>query len=113
MALTPQTVTALLVGTASKTAGNEIASALNQGLAAAAQDLYVQPALIVATSVSPTVNFGALTVGDVVVHIPAVAGNSNFLTVATAGTLPAAAVVGDLYIVIRSFAPPAASAAVL
>jgi hypothetical protein len=37
-----------------------------------------------------------------------VAGNAIFYTVAVAGTLPAAAVVGDLYTVFRAFAKPAA-----
>lgn len=60
------------------------------------------PAMIVATNVSTTIDFAALQVGDIVLHIPAVAGNSNFLQVATAGTLPAAAVVGDLYEVRRA-----------
>jgi len=59
-------------------------------------------AMIVATSVSTTTNFGALQVGDIVIHIPATAGNSSFSTVTTAGTLPAAAVVGDLYMVTRA-----------
>lgn len=58
--------------------------------------------LIVATNVSTTVDFGSLKVGDKVVTIPAAAGNSIFYTVATAGTLPAAAVVGSLYVVIRA-----------
>lgn len=57
---------------------------------------------IVATSTSTTTNFSSLIVGDIIVVIPATAGNSIFLTCATAGTLPAAAVVGSLYIVIRT-----------
>jgi hypothetical protein len=55
----------------------------------------------VATNVSATIDFGALKVGDKVIKIPAVAGNAIFYTVAVAGTLPAAAVVGDLYTVFR------------
>ena len=57
---------------------------------------------IVATSTSTTVDFSSLIVGDVIVVIPASAGNTIFLTCATVGTLPAAAVVGSLYIVIRT-----------
>jgi hypothetical protein len=57
---------------------------------------------IVATNVSQTVDFGALAVADVIVHIPAVAGNSEFVVCATVGTLPVAAVVGDLYLVLRA-----------
>jgi hypothetical protein len=56
----------------------------------------------VATNVSQTVDFAALAVGDKVVHIPAVAGNADFTTCATAGTLAVAAVVGDLYIALRA-----------
>jgi len=60
-----------------------------------------QPAMIIATNVSSTIDFGALQVGDIVIHVPAVAGNSAFTVVATAGTLAVAAVVGDLYAVHR------------
>lgn len=59
------------------------------------------PALIVATAVSTTTNFGGLQVGDTVVHVPATAGNADFGKITTAGTLYEAAVVGDLYIVFR------------
>ena len=59
-------------------------------------------AMIIAAHTSTTTDFGALAVGDIVVHIPAVAGNAIFYTVATAGTLPAAAVVGDLYMAWRA-----------
>lgn len=58
-------------------------------------------ALIIATNVSQTVDFAALAVGDYVVHIPATPGNAGFTHVATAGTLGAAAVVGDMYIALR------------
>lgn len=64
--------------------------------------------MIVATSTSTTTDFGTLAVGDKVIVVPVPAGTpasttgTYFLTVATAGTLPAAAVVGSLYIVIRS-----------
>ena len=60
------------------------------------------PLAVVATSTSTTTNFGALAVGDILVHIPATAGNSSFGTVVTAGTAPATAVVGDLYVAIRA-----------
>ena len=43
-----------------------------------------------------------LRVGDQVVVVPASAVNSHFVTVATAGTLPEAAVVGSLYVVLRA-----------
>ncbi len=59
------------------------------------------PLAVVATSTSSTTNFAALAVGDLLIHIPATAGNSSFGTVVTAGTAPAAAVVGDLYVALR------------
>jgi len=61
-------------------------------------------AMIVATSVSQTVDFGVLAVGDIVVHIPVApaATDSEFLVVAAAGNLGQAAVVGDLYMVHRA-----------
>jgi hypothetical protein len=58
-------------------------------------------AAIVATNVSTTVDFAALQVGDLLIHIPATAGNASFAVVAAAGTAPAAAVVGDLYMAVR------------
>lgn len=99
----------IAIALASKLTGNEVNDAINQGAAVAAQSPLVVPALITATSTSTTVDFAALAVGDTVIHIPAAAGNSIFLAVVTAGTLPAAAVVGDLYLVLRKFAAPAAS----
>ena len=92
----------LLVATGSKEVGNEIASAVNLAEAVASQHAQVVAAMIVATSTSTTTDFGALAVGDKVLHIPAVAGNAAFLSVATKGTLPSAAVVGDLYLVLRA-----------
>jgi len=63
---------------------------------------WMTPAIIIAAHVSQTTDFGVLAVSDYVIHIPATAGNAIFYTVATAGTLPAAAVVGDMYIVMRA-----------
>src|SRR4051812_14077886 len=101
----------LLIAEASADAGNEIASVLNNAKTLVAQCASSCAAVIVATNVSTTIDFAALKVGDKVVHIPAVAGNADFSTVTTAGTLPAAAVVGDLYVALRALALPAASAA--
>ena len=83
-------------------AGPEIVDAINQAETLTGQSTWSTAANIVATSVSPTTNFAALAVGDKVLHIPATAGNAAFYTVATAGTLPVAAVVGDLYQVLRA-----------
>ena len=56
--------------------------------------------IIVATSTSTTTDFGSLKVGDKVMYLPAALGEARFFTVATAGTLPAAAVSGALYVVL-------------
>lgn len=109
MALSSDAAKRLLISVTSKTAGNEIVDALNVALAGGAQDLFAIPALIVATATSTTTDFAALAVGDKVAILPATAGNAQFVTVATAGTLPQAAVVGSLYVVIRAFVAPAAS----
>jgi hypothetical protein len=65
-------------------------------------------ATIVATSTSTTTDFASLQVGDQVVGIPVPAGTpanttgTYFGTVAAAGTLPFAAVVGNIYLVLRA-----------
>lgn len=77
-------------------ANKRVADNVNQQLSG-----WWQPAMIIATSTSQTVDFGALAIGDIVAHIPAVAGSSSFRSITTAGSYGAAAVVGDLYIVHR------------
>ena len=57
---------------------------------------------IVAAHTSATTDFGILLPGDLLIHIPAVAGNAGFEVVVTAGTKPSAAVVGDLYLALRT-----------
>lgn len=98
MALTTGAVQKLITAAADLKLGNQLADAVV--LAAGATHSLV--GAIVATNVSQTVDFGVLAVGDVVVHIPAVAGNSKFVVCATAGDLGTAAVVGDLYLVVRA-----------
>jgi hypothetical protein len=105
--LSKDSVKRLMEALTSQPDGAEVVDAINQGAAAAAANAVAQPAAIVAAHTSQTTDFAALKVGDLVVHVPATAGNAQFLTVATAGTLPVAAVVGDLYIVLRAFAVPA------
>tara|TARA_R110002051_G_scaffold65300_5_gene118562 strand:- start:571 stop:876 length:306 start_codon:yes stop_codon:yes gene_type:complete len=56
---------------------------------------------IIGTATSTTTDFGALEVGDKVIQIEDAAATSHYMTVATAGTLPEAAVVDDMYIVLR------------
>jgi len=99
MALVNQAVKNIMSAVGSQEFGNLVVDGVNAGLLAS----HVIANVIVATNVSTTVDFaGKLAVGDKVIAIPAVAGNSIFYTVATAGTLPAAAVVGTLYVVIRA-----------
>jgi hypothetical protein len=94
MALSVYTGKRLIEALTSKAAGNEVATILNN-------DNFGMPIVVVATSTSTTTNFAGLIPGDLLVHIPATAGNAAFETVATANTKPSAAVVGDLYIAIR------------
>jgi len=56
--------------------------------------------LIIATGVSTTVDFGSLKVGDIVLDVKPALGEAKFMVVTTAGTLPAAAVSGNLYVVL-------------
>lgn len=110
MSLSSDAARRLVVALASAKAGNEVIDAINQGAAAASQDAWVIAAAIVAAHTSTTTDFAALAIGDLLVHIPAVAGNAVFESVVAAGTKPSAAVVGDLYIALRAFTKPAASA---
>lgn len=69
---------------------------------------YVVADVIVATSTSTTTDFASLVTGDKVLVLPVAAGTpanttgSYFKEVATDGTLPAAAVVGNVYVVLRA-----------
>jgi hypothetical protein len=98
----------LLIQTMTNTPeGNETVSAINSGSAISTASGFSMPTVIVAAHTSTTTDFAALKVGDYVAHIPATAGSADFTTVVTKGTLPEAAVVGDLYIVIRAYKAPA------
>jgi len=109
MALSTSLVNRILLAFTSKDLGNEAVNAINKGAALADQTGWCAARLIVATNVSQTVDFGALKIGDKVLHVPSAAGNADFRTCAVAGDLGAAAVVGDLYVVMRAYAVPAAS----
>ena len=69
---------------------------------------FVVANVIVATNVSTTIDFGSLVVGDRIIVVPvadtppADTTGTYYLTCATAGTLPAAAVVDNLYVVLRA-----------
>lgn len=90
----------------------EVCVAVNNGNALALISGASIALAIVATSTSTTLNFAALAVGDLVMVLPASAGNSHFVLCATAGTLPEAAVNGSLYVALRQLVLPAATAAV-
>ena len=109
MALSTSLVNRILLAFTSKDLGNEAVNAINKGAAVADQTGWCAARLIVATNVSQTVDFGSLKLGDKILHIPATAGNADFQVCATLGTLPVAAVVGDLYVVMRAYVAPAAS----
>lgn len=113
MALSLDATKRLIESLASQDAGNEVATILNRSSSGQAQAAWTMAAVIVATNVSATIDFAALKVGDQLVHIPAVAGNAAFETVATAATKPSAAVVGDLYVALRALPTVAASAVIL
>ena len=98
----------LMIALTSKDVGHEVADAINAGAAAAAGSTLGCVAFIVATATSTTTDFAALKVGDRVLVTPASAGNGKFGTVATAGTLPFAAVIGSSYTVLRAISTPAA-----
>lgn len=108
--LTENEVKRLMIATTSQTVGNSIADAINLGSVASAASSHTVKALIVATNVSQTVDFGALLVADKILVIAAAAGNAHFVTCAVAGDLGEAAVVGSLYVVLRANTAPTASA---
>jgi hypothetical protein len=100
--LSASAVTRLIHALGSQPVGGEVANAINAGIAdSQSGETWCCAAVIVATNTSQTVDFASLAVGDQVAVIPAAAGNSHFVTVATAGTLGEAAVVGSLYVALR------------
>lgn len=110
MALSTSALKSLVTGLASVSDGNEVASAINTAAAVTDQTAWVVAAFIVATSTSTTTDFAALKVNDRIIMIPDTPGNADLLAaVATAGTLPQAAVVGNAYIVFRQITFPSAT----
>lgn len=113
MALSEALVKRLLHAVTDQSLGRELVNAINSNTAAVSQSAMLIVAAIVATSTSQTTDFGALAVGDQVLMIPATAGNADLITISTIGTLGQAAVVGNIYVVLRAFAAPTASSVVL
>lgn len=94
MILSTKTKRVLEVALANRAAKNEVLGALGSHAVAA---------VVIATSTSQTTDFGALKAGDIVVRVKAGAtGGALFDTVLVDGTNPSAAVVGDLYVALRS-----------
>lgn len=93
-----------------QTLAKELVDAVNQHDAHLTQSAKMVIAAIVATNVSQTIDFAALKIGDQVLMIPATAGNADLITITVAGDLGQAAVVGNIYVVLRAFVAPAASA---
>jgi hypothetical protein len=110
MSLSTQLVKNLLSSVCSQDLGNELVTGVNLGVAHSDLSSHAIVGVIVATNVSQTVDFAVLAVGDRVVYIPAAAGNAHFVTVGTAGTLGEAAVVGGLYVALRSMTAAKAAA---
>lgn len=110
MALSTELVKRLMHAVTDQALGRELVDAINKGSAAAAQNPIAIAAAIVATAVSQTTDFAALLVGDKVLMIPATAGNADLITITVAGDLGQAAVVGNIYVVLRAFVADAASA---
>lgn len=102
MPLADADVRRLISAAGDRSLGQRLADAVNT----TAMSAFLIPAVIVATNVSTTLDFGALRIGDRVLILPAAAGNAQFVTVAANGTLPQAAVVGSLYVVIRAEEAP-------
>jgi hypothetical protein len=98
MALSDAQIKKLMSAVTDQSTGNLVADGIDAGLLST----HVVTMVKIATNVSQTVDFAALAVGDIVVIIPAALGTSMFRTVATAGTLGQAAVVGSLYIALRA-----------
>lgn len=113
MALTAEQTKILISAVTDTTIGNTIANAVNSAEAVVAQSALVIPAAIVATAVSQTTDFAALRVGDKVLMIPATAGNADLITIGTAGTLGQAAVIGNIYVVLRAYSAPTTLAVTL
>lgn len=111
MPLSSTSIDNVAVAVADVNVGNEVTTLINRGDAIATQSLKTLALAIVATNVSQTIDFAALQVGDSVLSTPAGAGGAvNGYTVATVGTLPAAAVVGSTYLVFRATATALAAA---
>lgn len=102
MALSEELRKRLVIAVTDAAIGKEIADVVDASTAAIAQMPIVVAGAIVATSVSQTTDFGSLLVGDKVAMIPAAAGSADFIAISVAGDLGQAAVVGNLYIVLRA-----------
>jgi hypothetical protein len=81
---------------------SKVVEAARDGVALEASLSHYVVEAIVATTADTTTDFGNVLVGDLIVAVPAVAGNAQFGAVAVDATSPFAAVIGDLYLVLRA-----------
>lgn len=103
MALSEKLVKRLFTALTDRNLANELADAVNNGVSSSALLPLQFVGAVIATNVSQTVDFGGLAVGDYVLMIPATAGSADLIgPIATAGTLGQAAVVGNIYMVLRA-----------
>jgi hypothetical protein len=110
MSLSDNASKRLMIAVADKTAGQEVINAINAGVATSTQSALAVAGAIVAAHTSTTTDFASLVAGDVVLVIGATATTGKFGTVVTAGTLPFAAVIGSIYVVLRGIVLPSATA---
>lgn len=111
--LNTDAVRRLIMAVSDQSVGNDVARRLNvvDLLSAGVKKTVVDA--IVATTADATTDFGSLKKGDLVVTIPAAAGNAVFETVSADGALNAAATVGDLYVVLRAVSVSSGSSSVV
>lgn len=109
MALSDALVKRLMHAVTDQALGRELVDAIDAASADRAQSAKQIAAAIVATSTSQTTDFAALRVGDQVLMIPATAGSADLITISTISDLGQAAVVGNIYVVLRAFVAPAGS----
>lgn len=109
MALSEALVKRLMHAIGDQTLAKELVDAIDVSSSINSQEGKAVVAAIVATATSQTTDFGALKVGDLVLMVPATAGNADLITIGTAGNLGQAAVVGNIYVVLRDFTTPSGS----
>ncbi len=109
MALSENLTKRIMHAVGDQVTARELVDAIDAHTAFVAASAKVVAGAIVATAVSQTTDFASLAVGDRVLMIPATAGNADLITITVAGDLGQAAVIGNIYVVLRTFTAPAGS----